>query len=75
MSRRPNIERPIKLEISLPESLRGRLDLFLWSPTEGRVPKGAYSALIVQLLKDYLHLLESKDVLARSSRTDSSPAG
>jgi hypothetical protein len=72
MSRRPNIERPIKLEISLPESLRGRLDLLLWSPTEGRIPQGAYSALIVQLLKDHLSLLESKDVLARSSGTDPS---
>jgi hypothetical protein len=70
MPRRPNIERPIKLEVSLPQSLRGRLDLHLWNPAQGQVPRGAYSALIVRLLTDYLIKMESKDVFPRDSTAD-----
>lgn len=62
MPRRPNIETPIKLEVSLPESLRGRLDLHLWSVAEGRVPRGAYSSLVQRLIKDYLDKMENRNV-------------
>lgn len=52
--RRPNILRPTKLNLAIPEDIRAKLDLHLWSEVEGRIPKGAYSKLIIQLLTDYL---------------------
>lgn len=50
------ILRPSRLETSLPEDLRARLDLHLFSEVEGRVPQGAYQRLIVSLLRDYLEV-------------------
>lgn len=42
MPRRPNIDRPVRLELKMRESIRSRLDLWLWSEAEQRVPKGKY---------------------------------
>lgn len=42
MPRKPNLDRPTRLELKLPETLRARLDLYLFSELEGRVPKGKY---------------------------------
>lgn len=53
MPRKPAIDRPIKLQTTLPESLRARLDLHLFSEVEGRVPHGAYQTLIIELLRQY----------------------
>lgn len=53
MPRPRNIIRPVKLKTSLPEDLRTWIDLHLWSPSEARVPHGAYQRLIVQLLREY----------------------
>lgn len=52
MSRPPDIRRPTRLELSLPEDIRGWLDLKLFSPIEQRVPKGAYRALIIELIEE-----------------------
>jgi len=60
--RPPNIIRPIPLQTSLPEDLRARLDLHLWSNSEMRVPLGAYQKLIVQLLSEYLDRVERPKV-------------
>jgi predicted LPLAT superfamily acyltransferase len=73
VSRRPNIERPVRLEVYLPISLRGRLDLHLWSEAEGRVPKGAYSTLLAHLLTDYLNRLEHPHVQSSNSRAHQTP--
>lgn len=54
MPRHPDILRPTRLETSLPEDLRARLDLHLYSELEGKVPKGAYQKLIIQLLSEAL---------------------
>lgn len=54
MPRPPNIIRPTRLEVSIPEDLRARLELHLWSDTEKRVPHGAYQRLINQLLREHL---------------------
>lgn len=51
---KPAVIRPTSLHISLPEDIRSRLDLHLWSDAEQRVPKGAYRELIVRLLREYL---------------------
>jgi len=50
--------RPTSLHISLPEDLRARMDLHLWSGLEQRVPKGAYQRLIVSLLREYFKSLD-----------------
>lgn len=55
MPRQPNIIPPTQLRTSLPADLRARLDLHLWSDSEGRVPVGAYQRLLVALLSDYLN--------------------
>jgi hypothetical protein len=43
--------RPTYLNLSIPEDLRSRLDLRLYSPLEGRVPHGAYAEFINNLLR------------------------
>ena len=53
MPRPPNIIRPTSLKTSIPEDLRGWLEVHLWSDTEQRVPHGAYQQLIVRLLREY----------------------
>lgn len=52
--RRPKIERPTRLELKLPEMLRTRLDLLLFSSLEGRVPHGAYSTFFEARLRAFL---------------------
>lgn len=59
MPRPANIMRPVHLKTSLPEDLRARLDLHLWSESEGRVPMGAYQRLIVRLLTQYLDQVDA----------------
>jgi hypothetical protein len=53
MPRRPNIEPSIALQLWLPESLRARLDIHLWSEVEGGVPRGAYQRFFIERLKSY----------------------
>lgn len=40
--RKPNVEPTSSINLHLPETLRARLDLILFSELEGRVPKGSY---------------------------------
>lgn len=51
MARPPNIERPAHLHITLPESMKIKLDMLLFSKSAGRIPKGAHQRLILQLLE------------------------
>jgi hypothetical protein len=48
-----HIIRPTKLTLHLPEDIRTKVDLILWSKMEQRVPKGAYQAFFVKLIEDY----------------------
>lgn len=43
--------RPTQLNVSIPENLRAKIDLLLFSPVENRVPHGAYSAYICRLIE------------------------
>lgn len=52
--RPPNILRPVKLTTYLPEDLRAKLDLHLFSTVEGRVPHGAYSKFLIERVRDFL---------------------
>lgn len=49
-----------KILISLPEDLAARLDLFLFSPLEQKVPYGARSDVIRTLIENYLELVENQ---------------
>lgn len=44
----------VQTQVLIPEDVRARLSLALYSPAEQRVPYGAYSKLITQLLRDWL---------------------
>ncbi len=39
------------LELSIPADLRARLDLYLYSEVEGRIPQGAYVNFILPLIR------------------------
>lgn len=54
MPRVKRVDRPVRLEITLPESVSAAVELELFSDIEGRVPYGARSKLIEQLLRDWL---------------------
>lgn len=51
--RRPNILRPTKLTLMLPEDIRAKLDLLLFSEVEGRVPKGAYQRFFIERINEF----------------------
>lgn len=48
------IDRPVRLEVRLPTSLKARLDLELYSELEGGVPHGKMSALFAELVEKWL---------------------
>jgi len=52
------IDRPRRLEFNIPSSLHARLETLLHSELEQRVPYGAYSTLITQLLRDWVEARE-----------------
>lgn len=54
MGRPPNILRPVKLTINLPEDIHARLTLHLFSEVEGKVPKGAYSKFLIDAINKVL---------------------
>ena len=53
MPRKPEVDRPVPLYLMLPTSKRGRLDLFLFSELEGRVPKGAYQRFFLERMDEF----------------------
>lgn len=57
MPRPLKTDRPIKVTISLPESLYTRLMLHLMSDVEGRVPHGAVSGFFERLAREALDKL------------------
>ena len=55
MSRRRNVIPTVQLELKLPADLRAKLDLYLWSDVEGRVPQGRYQEFFVSLLNEFFN--------------------
>lgn len=53
IGRPPNVLRPTQLTTNLPEDLRAKLDIHLFSTIEGRVPHGAYSRFLVERIKEF----------------------
>ena len=54
MPRPRNPHPSVPLELAIPADLRARLDLYLYSEVEQRVPHGAYSAFILPLIREAL---------------------
>ena len=59
MGRPANTIRSIEKSISISEDLTTKVDLMLYSPLEGRVPHGAWSRYITELI--------NKDIAERNS--------
>lgn len=55
MARLPDVIRPVKLTTTLPEDIRVKLDLHLYSDLEHRVPKGAYQRFIMDRIQEFFH--------------------
>ena len=53
MSRPSKIIRPVRVHTTFPEDLLARLDLFLWSPLENRLPLGARQKFLVERTQEY----------------------
>lgn len=49
----PKIIRPSKLTLHLPEDVRAKLDLHLYSEVEGRIPFGAYQRFLSERINEY----------------------
>lgn len=69
MPTRPNVIPSVQLVLMLPMDIKTRLDLHLYSDLRGRVPKGAYQAFFVRLLKDYF----DREKGSPNGQSDSSP--
>jgi hypothetical protein len=55
MPRKPSITPNKHLHTTIPADLAARLDLFLWSEAEGRVPQGAYQSFICDSIRDFFN--------------------
>jgi hypothetical protein len=53
MPRKRNLDRSIPLTLKLPESVRTRLDLHLFSDLEGRVAQGSYQQFFLERIQEY----------------------
>ncbi len=53
MPRRPELIPRTRLETKLPQDVRARLDLFLYSVLEQRVPQGAYQAFFLERIREF----------------------
>jgi hypothetical protein len=54
-----NVERKVRINVWIPEPLRGRMDLKLYDPIMGKIPFGAHGDLIARAVTDYLDRLET----------------
>lgn len=54
MARPRKADRPVRREVYLPASLDEKIQVLLYSPLEGRVPQGAWSAFVETALRQLL---------------------
>lgn len=55
MTKPPKIIRPTKLTLALPEDVRAKLDLHLFSEVEHRVPFGAYQRFFIERIREFFN--------------------
>jgi hypothetical protein len=53
MSRPPSIIPSSRINLAIPEDLRMKLDILLFSEVEGRVPKGAYQEFFSTRIREF----------------------
>lgn len=51
--KKPQIIRPSKLTMTLPEDIRAKLDLYLYSDSEQRIPHAAYQKFFVERINEF----------------------
>ena len=66
MPRPASVNKPIEKKLSLDAELVARVELALFSDLEGRVPYGAWSGLIEQLLREHFSRAERQRALAEA---------
>lgn len=66
MARPASINKPIEKKLSLDAGLVACVELALFSDLEGRVPYGAWSGLIEQLLREHFNRAERQRALAEA---------
>lgn len=62
--RPPRILRPVKMTIYLPEDVKAKLDLHLFSAIEGRVPHGNYSNFLTERVREFFDVASPAAKLA-----------
>ena len=65
MANVPRLERYQQVEISLPPDVHAGIALILFSPAEGRIPKGAWSRFFTILAKQALERVHAESVHSR----------
>jgi len=60
-----SIIRSVQLTTVLPEDLRAKLDLYLFSTVEGRVPVGAYSTFLQARIREFFATPDAEDQLCK----------
>lgn len=55
MPRKPAVTPNKHLHTTIPAELAVKLDLFLWSEVEQRVPQGAYQSFICDAIRDFFN--------------------
>ena len=63
------IIRPIRLHTTIPEDIRAKMDVYLYSDVEGRVPKGAYQEFLVGLVMEFFNKMEKRNADPGTSTT------
>lgn len=53
MPRTPRLMRPVRKNLAVPEDIAARVDLELFSELEGRVPHGAWSNFVAEVLREH----------------------
>lgn len=67
MGRPKLIERRVSRPVQMPTTLSDKLDMYLWSAAEGRVPYGKFSEFVCQACEEkFARLMQ----LAKSSQQD-----
>ena len=59
MPKPKQVDRPIEKTLSLPTSVVTRVELELYSSLEGKVPHGAWSKLVTQLLREHFARIDA----------------
>lgn len=72
MAQPKKVDRPVRKNICLPQSLVARVDLELWSDVEGKVPFAAWQGYVERLIRQDL-AIRARAISHRTQLVDESP--